>query len=483
MTFLPRQSIYLFLCLSATIAAQKNGGEVKITVKQGRICMFGRGGKLETGVFKKMTMDENGDAEGCEDLCRTKLPKCKGFQVKKKSCLLLKYPVYEMKKMTTNNKQLRKQYVCARVGDKPTLKPTPQPTDKPVVPTASPTNKAPVTNRPTKSPVTKAPVTNRPTKSPVTSSPTAGHGKEFFPKKNVQCHVSPKDGFSKDNGLLSYGACDNKCGRNNLCMAYTWVPKNEKLGLGKCTAHNFWPNTLKRDKEGSYCVRVAKPTDAPVPPSPKPTNKPTDKPTSMTCNIEVTLGFPFKNPDDAPYYGQHADWVEVSKLNHKDSKICSAFYEDPTWCKYKNSVKDGDSAYVDNYEDEYYTDEQLKAEKATRETVIIRKATEHVTQVEVYHWLFAEDYYPSLQTWNDHMMAPQLEITNLSHQTQKAIGDKSGQKVFQHPVNPNIPSHIKSKGKWIGNPKYTGNFKLEIACNKFCYCEVQKRKNFGGFFE
>lgn len=479
MTFLPRQSIHLFLCLLATIAAQK----VKITIRRGSKCRFGRGGDLENGTFKTIEMDTSGDVDTCEDYARAKIPKCKGFQIEKKLCHLLKYPVFDIRKMQTDNKQKRNHFACGRVGDKPTRKPTPNPTDQPVVPTASPTDEAPVTSRPTKSPVTKAPVTSRPTKSPVTSRPTEWHGKVFYPKKNVQCDVKPKDGFTKDNDTISYEACDNKCGKNDLCMAYTWVLKNKISELGKCLTHNFWPNTLKKNKEGSYCVRVAKPTDAPVPATPKPTNKPTDKPTSMTCNIEVSLGFPFKDPDNAPYYGQHADWIEVIKIDHEDKKTCSAYYEsykkNPTWCKYKNSMKDGDSAYVDNYEDEYYTDDQLKGEKATRETIIIKKATEHVTQVEVYHWLFAENYYPALKTWNDHMMAAQLTITNLSHGTQKRIGDE----FYHHPVKSNIPTHIKRGGKWVGNPDYTGNFKLEIVCNKFCRCEVQKRKNFGGFFE
>lgn len=474
MTFLPRQSIHLFLCLLATIAAQK----VKISIKRGSKCQFGKGGPLADGTFKTIEMDKSGDADTCKKYAQEKIPKCTGFQVEKKLCHLLKYPVFVMKKMQTDNKQKKNNFACGRVGDKPTYQPTTQP------PTASPSKKSPVTSRPTKSPVTKAPVTSSPTKSPVTSMPTAWHGKVFYPKKNKVCDVKPEDGFSKDyDGIMSYAACGNKCGKNDLCMAYTWVLKNKAKEQGKCSTHNFWPNKLKKDKEGSYCVRVAKPTDAPVPATPKPTNKPTEKPTSMTCNIEVTLGFPFKDPDQAPYYGQHADWIEVEKIDYGDGKVCSAYFEsykkNPTWCRYKNSMKDGDSAHVDNYEDEYYTDDQLKDEMATRETVFIKKAQEHVTLVKVYHWLFDENYYPALKTWNDHMMAAQLKITNLSHGTQKRIGDE----FYHHPVKAHIPTHIKSKGKWVGNPEYTGNFELKIVCNKSCRCEVQGRKNFNGFFE
>jgi len=479
MTFLPRQSIHLFLCLIATIAAQKNGSN-KITIKRGSKCQFGRGGDLANGTFKTIKMDESGDVDTCEGYARARLPKCQGFQVEGKLCHLLKFPVFAFKNMKTDNKQKRNKSVCARFGDKPTRKPTQQPTDKPVTPTVSPTEKKPVTSRPTRSPVAK---TSRPTKSPVTSRPTVWHGKVFYPKKNVQCDVKPKDGFSKDFGNITYGACDNKCGKNDLCMAYTWVLKNKVLELGKCTTHNFWPNTVKKNKEGSYCVRVAKPTDAPIPSTPKPTNKPTGKPTSMTCNIQVTLGFPFKDPDDAPYYGQHADWIEVSKKDHKDGKVCSAYFEsakkNPKWCTYKNSQKDGDSAYVDNYEDEYYTDDQLKAEMATRETMIIKEAIGHDIVIEEYHWLFAEDYYPSLKTWNDHMMAAHLEITNLSHGTQEVIGDP----FYQHPVRVGTRSHIKSKGKWIGNPEYKGNFRVIINCNPKCFCVASKMAAFNGFYE
>jgi len=226
-----------------------------------------------------------------------------------------------------------------------------------------------------------------------------------------------------------------------------------------------------------------KKTKAPVPPTPYPTASPTEK---LKCNIVAELKFPFLNLKNATYYGQHADWLEVTKKDYKNSYICSSYYASvndlPGWCTYKTFDKNGkegngDGAIVDNFEDEYYESSYLdEHEILDSEFVKIKDAHDHVTIIESLHWLFLEDYYPDDESWHDHMMVPALTVRNLSNDNQDVIGE-----IRQHPAKKNVSTHIKKDGRWEGNPKYKGNISVEIHCNKFCRCEQKEYKEYGGF--
>lgn len=59
-----------------------------------------------------------------------------------------------------------------------------------------------------------------------------------------------------------------------------------------------------------------------------------------TCTLEAKLGYPFKDPDEAPYKGFHASWLLVNKVS--DDKmaldICDGGYNaDVAWCTYNNT--------------------------------------------------------------------------------------------------------------------------------------------------
>jgi len=217
--------------------------------------------------------------------------------------------------------------------------------------------------------------------------------------------------------------------------------------------------------------------------------KPKHKKNVDTCNIRAVLGFDFTDPDDAPYYGHHLDWIEVGKLGKTPNYICSAYYhnikDNPDWCTYKNSVEGHDGAHVDNYMDEYYGEDELKNELATRETVRIKGAHDHVTEIKVYHWLFDVDYYQGYPEWKDHMMAAKLKLYNLSYARDHknyVIKDEDKNKSWQHPVSLYIPTHTKQDdGTWVGNPDYRGNFQIEVHCNSKCRCEAKNYKIRKGF--
>jgi len=268
-----------------------------------------------------------------------------------------------------------------------------------------------------------------------------------------------------------------KCENRAKCEAYSWFEKK-----GECTIYDVRPGMVRKVDDNSFCARVPVPTPSPtVAPTSSPTESPTKAPVQppIKCIISASLGFDFEDPDDAPYYGQHLDWMEVTKESD-EKDICSGYYNNngelPSWCRYVNSKKNYDGAHVDNFEDYYYTEDELKDELATRETVYIKKAEEEETKIQVFHWLFRSEYYPTFPTWNDHMMAPKLRIMNLAHPTQKQIG-----RDYSHPVSKHIRTHIMKNGKWVGNPNYKGNFEVTVICNKNCFCEAKGYKVWNGF--
>jgi len=313
----------------------------------------------------------------------------------------------------------------------------------------------------------------------ISSSPTEPHSKVFQYDEDTRCKLLTGEQRKYDvYEDFSREQCDNKCGFKTKCKSYSWNSK-----VNECTIFNFRVKGTRKNKVGSVCARIPEetkaPTKAPVPPTPSPTSSPTKKP---ECKIKAHLAFDFNDPDKAPYYGGHADWLEVSKKNYYNNYICSStnhFRENnPGWCEYKNSDKDGDSAMVENLEDYYYTDEYLNEwESVTSETITVKDAADHVTIIEAYHWLFEQDYYPDDPDWQDHMMVPGLTVTNLSNPEQGNIGE-----ILKHPAEKNVSTHIKKDdGQFVGNPNYKGNISVEIHCNKFCRCEQKYFASFNGF--
>ena len=74
---------------------------------------------------------------------------------------------------------------------------------------------------------------------------------------------------------------------------------------------------------------VAAPVEAPVT---VPVAAPVAAPT-VECILEANLAFPFNTADEAPYYGYHADYMEVTKEGD-DVNECSWTNSEilPLWC-------------------------------------------------------------------------------------------------------------------------------------------------------
>ena len=103
--------------------------------------------------------------------------------------------------------------------------------------------------------------------------------------------------------------------------------------------------------------------------------------TEKKCTLKAKLGFPYDDPDEAEFYGYHADMLDVTEAGD-DWFVCSWYYTNglPDWCAYENSDPNGDSAYVVNLDDEWNDWEEL-----TEETIKVFNAAgrSFVFKVEV----------------------------------------------------------------------------------------------------
>ena len=216
---------------------------------------------------------------------------------------------------------------------------------------------------------------------------------------------------------------------------------------------------------------TAKPTPAPTAkPTPAPTAKPTPAPTAklapapVVCELDVKLGYPFDDPDEALYYGYQASMLSVVKEGD-DWYECSYYYPDdlPDWCTYGNTNPEGDSTFLSNWDDNVYFDD---VETIDEELVHIFDAAGETFIFTVEHYYFAKDYYPNDNDFNDHMNTPTLTIENLN-------GDSSwSDDGWTKDVEKDVSTHIKVNNKWVENPDYNGSFAVTVSCNSDCSCDA-----------
>ena len=186
---------------------------------------------------------------------------------------------------------------------------------------------------------------------------------------------------------------------------------------------------------------------------------------SNTCDLKATLGYPFDSPNDATYYGYNSDYLEVTKAD-VDSWECSWAYSDslPDWCTYKNTDPNGDAASVVNLDDYYFDTEGLDI--VTGEEITITGAAGNSYNFVVNHWFYDQNYYPTMDKWNDHMMPATLKVKNMSNADQGQLRTKG----WTRPVKADVPTHIKEGGEWIVNPDYKAKFMVTVSCSDDCFC-------------
>lgn len=341
----------------------------------------------------------------------------------------------------------------------------------------------------------------------VTEAPTPAPlpAKNYIIKDYTKCSVETTD---KSTTLTkgSQAECQAQCDGSKNCKAYMWNGKIDKCVIYKYRLTSENVIDVKPEGPMRVCAIVPKETSAPtaspvasipvtaspvasVPVTSSPTaspvrastkaptvsatNAPTKSPTgsptaspvaaagTTECTLRATLDFDFGDePNDAPYYGYHADYMAVTQQGV--SGRCSYNNKNnlPSWCTYENSSSDGDSAYVANFDDDYYDDDIN--EMVTKEKIFVTGAAGSTFEFKVRHWFYGKDYYPD--EWFDHMMAATLRIRNKSNPDQKDLNEDG----WSHPVDMNTPTHKNG----AQNPDYKGDFVVTVSCSDSCFCSA-----------
>ena len=258
-----------------------------------------------------------------------------------------------------------------------------------------------------------------------------------------------------------------KVSSNRVCGI---VPKNsEAPSLPPTPSPTKAPT--KAPTVSSTKAPVAPPTKAPVaPPVAPPVASPTlNQDPGTQCNLQAVLGFPINDPDEAPAYGYHTDYMEV--YSSENGQYCSGEMSlqgnTPSWCAYQNSRPNFEGASLYNLDDDYYDD---KAELLTSETIDITVSAGKSIEIYVSHYFEDEDYWTDdAYYWDDHLLSAFLTVENMSNDSEVFLSSGEG---WTHHTELETSTHIKdANGDWIQNPDYGGNFLVTISCDSYCSCE------------
>jgi len=248
----------------------------------------------------------------------------------------------------------------------------------------------------------------------------------------------------KENSLNESFAqrCNEKCEFNPSCLGFSTLKKDSKVLCHLLNKKFTGFDTVNKDLSLL---------------SDHINNASLDPHAKIICKLRVTNGYPYETAQDAPYYGNHADWLEVRKEGMSNDDEC-AYYKkstNPAWCKYGPRGEKAEINHVKADSDEL--------EILNSETLIVKYASGRRTVIDSYHYFFDYDYNPDSKEWNDHMMAPEVKIMNLSSNQQTQVG-----KTRKHPTDVLQSTHLND-GEI--NPNYEGNMKIVISCSESCFCK------------
>lgn len=185
--------------------------------------------------------------------------------------------------------------------------------------------------------------------------------------------------------------------------------------------------------------------------------------TNASCSLKAELGFPWEDPDDAPYMGYHTDWLEVW---YSEKDYCDAWTSQP-WCTYHNtnSTEGSSTAYIGNVDD-YYYDWAEEEDRLQVEHFTITSVAGKTTKFHVKHWFEEKDWYYAYDCWSDHMMAATLTIENLGKGVN--VEDEEGNTAWSHPVDKKVGTHVNDEI----NDEYDGEFSISVKCDEECECHA-----------
>jgi len=291
------------------------------------------------------------------------------------------------------------------------------------------------------------------------------YDKEFIITPDTRCKVKTDfERATKIQKFTTQDECHFRCSDVKKCKAFQWNGKIKICIIFKYKLSMDIVQAVTSGEDARVCAIVTKNTPSPTQMSTEvETEQETEQETVVECTLRAKLKFDFNEPNDAGTKGYHADYMEVYR-DGDGASFCSNGQQNnlPSWCTYKNSDPDGDSAYVANADDEYYEEDEL-----TSETVMILSAAGRTIDVYVSHWFNGKDYYPDEEGWeDDHMLAAVLKIRNMSHGEQKQLSSDG----WSHPVDQDTPTHDSNGNQ---NKDYQGNFKVTVTCDDACYCGAE----------
>ena len=303
--------------------------------------------------------------------------------------------------------------------------------------------------------------------------------KTYNTTENAHCGKEyPKKKMKKFKTFTSLWECEKKCDLINKCKGLFWNSNNNLCIIYKKKIVNSGIKVFE-DKLGErVCKKVlnSKPpstptstsTPAPTPavttpaPTPKPTPEPTPAPTpSVTCSVKATLAYPFDDPDSAAYYGYQSEWMEVYDADNYE-EICAGWplignpsQAVPGWCAYTHS-DNGEGTSIVNYDD-YYDEGEL----LTSETIQLTLTPGASYEIWVQKYFYDKNYYPDV--YDDHMLAADLNLQNLSSDSQNDMG------TWSRPVDMDVDTHLENGDI---NPEHIPAFIVSLSCNNDCNCET-----------
>lgn len=178
-----------------------------------------------------------------------------------------------------------------------------------------------------------------------------------------------------------------------------------------------------------------------------------------TCVLKAVLGYPFDDPDDAPFKGYHSDWLMIQRGNGSEWEDWCWGGNATDWCLYENTGN-STGAYIGNIDDVYYPDEAAIYDELYTEIFTLHNMSDTSLTMVVENEHFAQDYYSNYDDWDDHMLAATLTITKDTNET---VGEPNG---YSYDVFRDVPTHING----LQNPDYHGKFSLSVVCDSSCQC-------------
>jgi hypothetical protein len=178
------------------------------------------------------------------------------------------------------------------------------------------------------------------------------------------------------------------------------------------------------------------------------------------CVLQANHAFPYKDPDDAGYYGYIYSWIGITR-DDNDNDACDSELA-ASWCIYSNSAGlNGTSAYFGNVDDHLFIDDYY--DELHDEIVVVKDAAGRKFVFSSNHYYLDADYHPEEITWADHNLAAVMKIKN------RMTGEDLNADGWSHETDPNIFTHLPNGDV---NQNHKGRVAVTVYCDDDCKCSA-----------